>query len=145
MTRTTYSFLDMVGSMSHPALAPYIFTGEGTGSVTVSKATERSTHDVAADGSIMISKIAGNNGTVTIELQQTAPLHKWLLKWFQTLWALPTNQWALTSLLLKNTTTGGSHICQGVTPQKEGDIPYQAQGGRVTWTLLCADITNDPR
>jgi hypothetical protein len=48
-------------------------------------------------------------------------------------------------MLLKNSTTGGSHICQGVTPQKEGDIPYQAQGGRVTWTLLCADIVNDPR
>lgn len=145
MVRTTYSFLDMVGSISHPALPPYIFTGEGTGQVTISKATERSTHDVAADGSIMISKIAGNNGTVTIELQQTAPLHKWLLKWFQTLWQLPTSQWALTSVLLKNTTTGGSHICQGVTPQKEGDIPYQAQGARVTWTLLCADIVNDPR
>lgn len=145
MTRTTYSFLDLVGSISHPALAPYIFTGEGAGSVSVAKATERSAHDVAADGSIMVSKIAGNNGTVTIEMQQTSPLHFWMLKWFQTLWNLPTNQWALTSMLLKNSTTGGSHICQGVTPQKEGDIPYQAQGGRVTWTLLCADIVNDPR
>jgi hypothetical protein len=111
----------------------------------VAKSTERSTHDVAADGSIMVSKIAGNNGTVTIEVQQTAPLHKWLLRWFQTLWQLPTNQWAQTSMLLKNSSTGGSHICQGVSPQKEADVPYQAQGGRVTWTLLCADIVNDPR
>jgi len=145
MSRTTYSFLDLVGSISHPAVGSFIFTGEGAGSVTVSKSTERSTHDVAADGSIMVSKIAGNNGTVTIEVQQTAPLHKWLLKWFQTCWALPTNQWAETSMLLKNSTTGGSHICQGVSPQKEADVPYQAQGSRVTWTLLCADIVNDPR
>ena len=145
MARTTYSFLDMVGSISHPLVGSYIFTGEGAGSVSVAKSTERSTHDVAADGSIMISKIAGNNGTVTIEVQQTAPLHKWLLKWFQVLWLLPTNQWATTTMLLRNSSTGGSHICQGVTPQKEADVPYQAQGGRVTWTLLCADIINDPR
>ena len=145
MARTTYSFLDMVGSISHPAVGAYIFTGEGAGSVSVAKSTERSTHDVAEDGSIMVSKIAGNNGTVTIEVQQTAPLHKWLLRWFQTLWQLPTNQWAQTSMLLKNSSTGGSHICQGVSPQKEADVPYQAQGGRVTWTLLCADIVNDPR
>jgi len=145
MARTTYSFLDLVGSISHPEVGSFIFTGEGTGSVNVAKSTERSTHDVAADGSIMVSKVAGNNGTVTIECQQTAPVHFWLLKWFQTLWALPTNQWATTTMLLKNTSTGGSHICQGVTPQKEADTPYQAQGGRVTWTLLCADIVNDPR
>ena len=145
MVRTVYSFLDLVGSISQPEVGSYIFTGEGAGSVTVAKATERSVHDVAADGSIMVSKVAGNNGTVTIEMQQTAPLHTWLLKWFQTLWALPVSEWATTTMLLKNSTTGGSHICQGVTPQKEADVPYQAQGGRVTWTLLCADIVNDPR
>ena len=144
MARTTYSFLDLVGSISHPAVGSYIFTGEGAGSVSVSKSMERSAHDVAADGSIMVSKIAGNNGTVTIEVQQTSPLHTWLLKWFQTLWAMPTNQWATTSMLLKNSSTGGSHICQGVSPQKEADVPYQAQGSRGTWTLLCADIINDP-
>ncbi len=143
MEHTTYSFTDSVGSISHSTVGDFIFTGEGVGSATIAKATERTVHDVAADGSIMVSKVAGNNGTVTIECQQTSPLQKWLQKWFNTLVLLPANEWATTTILLKNTTTGGSHKCTGVSPQKEGDIPYQAQGGRVTWVLMCADIQND--
>ncbi len=141
---TTYSFTDLVGSINHSALTPFIFTGQGVGGVTVSKSTERSAHDVAADGSIMVSKIAGNNGVITIECQQTSPLHFWLLNWFNTLWNLPTSDWATTSVLLKNSTTGGSHVVTGVSPQKEADVPYQAQGQRVTWTLMAADIRNIP-
>lgn len=144
MNKTTYSFLDLVGSIHSGVAGDYIFTGEGAGSISVSKATERSSHDVAADGSIMVSKIAGNNGSITIEVQQTAPLHTWLLKWFQALWGAPTSEWANTTILLKNSSTGGSHVCTGVSPNKEADVPYQAQGQRVTWTLMCADITNNP-
>jgi hypothetical protein len=144
MKHTTYSFLDLAGSIHHPVVGDYLFTGEGVGSVSVSKVTDRSSHDVASDGSIMVSKIAGNNGTVTIEAQQTSPLQKWLQDWFNQLVALPTSEWATTSILLKNTSTGGSHLCTGVSPQKEGDVPYQAQGSRVTWTLMCADIQNNP-
>lgn len=141
--RSTYSFSDLVGSIHCDAVGDFIFTGQGAGSISVTKSTERSQHDVAADGSVMVSKIAGNNGAVTIEVQQTSPLHFWLLKWFNTLWNAPTSQWATTTILLKNQSTGGSHVCSGVSPQKEADVPYQAQGQRVTWTLLCADIVNN--
>lgn len=144
MARTTYSFTDLVGSIVHPSIKPFVFTGEGVGSISVAKSTERSAHDVAADGSIMVSKIAGNNGTVTIECQQTSPLHFWLQDWFNQLWDLPTDQWAETQILLKNTVTKGTHIVTGVSPQKEADMPYQSQGQRVTWTLMAADIQNIP-
>ena len=77
MAQTTYSFTDLVGSIHSDVVGDFIFTGNGVGSVSVSKATERTSHDIAADGSVMISKIAGNNGTVTIETQQTSPLHLW--------------------------------------------------------------------
>ena len=83
---TTYSFTDLAGSISHPTLGFYLFDGTGVGSVTVSKANDRTAQDVAADGSVMVSKICGNNGSITIEMQQTSPLHKWLLVWFNALW-----------------------------------------------------------
>lgn len=143
-TTTTYSFLDLVGAITHPSIGTYIFSGEGAGSVSVTKATERTAHDVAADGSVMVSKIAGNNGAITIECQQTSPLHKWLCAWFNALWILDTQEWAATSLLLRNASTGTSHACKGVSPQKEADVPYQAQGQRVTWTLMCAEVINTP-
>ena len=49
---TTYSFTDLAGSISHPTLGFYLFDGTGVGSVTISKANDRSAHDVAADGSV---------------------------------------------------------------------------------------------
>lgn len=140
--QSTYSFTDLVGSIHSGLLEDYIFTGEGAGSITVTKSTERTVHDVAAYGSVMVSKIAGNNGQVTIEVQQTSPLHKWLQQWFDAVWSSKTSDWAATSMLLKNRVTGTSHVCKGVSPLKEADLPYQAQGQRVTWTLMAADITN---
>lgn len=141
---TTYSFSDTVGSIQHPSVGVFIFDGTGVGSVTVTKATDRTAHDIASDGSVMISKIPGNNGSITIECQQTSPIHKWLLKWFNALWLLDTQEWATTTILLRNNVTGISHAAKGVSPQKEADIPYQAQGQRVTWTLMCAEIINAP-
>lgn len=143
-SQTTYSFADLAGSISHPSAGSFIFDGTGVGSVTVTKTTDRTVHDIAADGSVMVSKIAGNNGTITIECQQTSSTHKWLLAWFNALWALKTEEWAATSITLRNTATGTRHICSGVSPQKEPDTPYQAQGQHVTWVLMCAEITNLP-
>lgn len=56
MAQTTYSFTDLVGSIHSDVVGDFIFTGNGVGSVSVSKATERTSHDIAADGSVMISK-----------------------------------------------------------------------------------------
>ena len=67
MEITTYSFADLVGSISHPKLGIYMFDGTGVGSVTISKTSDRTAHDVASDGSVMVSKVAGNNGTITID------------------------------------------------------------------------------
>ena len=90
---STYSFSDVVGSIHCDLMEDYVFTGKGVGSITISKSTERTTHDIAADGSVMVSKVPGNNGTVTIEVQQTSPLNKWLNGWFQKLWNSPTAKW----------------------------------------------------
>lgn len=138
---STYSFKDVVGSIHSGLLDDYVFTGEGTGSISISKSTERTAHDIAADGSVMVSKIPGNNGTVTIEVQQTSPLNAWLNHWFQTLWNSKTSKWAETTLLIKNSHLGVMHVCSGVSPSKEPDTPYTTQGSRITWQLMCADIT----
>lgn len=141
--QTTYAFKDTVGSIHSPAVQPdYIFTGEGVGSITVTKSTERTAHDVAADGSVMVSKIEGENGSVTIECQQSSPVHRWLEKWFEAINNSKTENWANSTMLIKNSSVRMGHICTGVSPAKEADNPYQAQGQRVTWQLMCAEIQN---
>jgi len=144
MRHSTYSFLDLAGAISHPffPLGVFQFTGEGVGSITVEMSSERSQHDVAADGSIMISKMAGNNGVITIECQQTSLVHKYLLNLFNYVWQADTNQWAMIAIALRNISDGTSHICTGVSFNKKGAKSYKREGQQVTWTLMAADIAS---
>lgn len=139
---TSYSFTDLSGAIAHTLLGAYNFTGEGSGEVNIAYATERTAHDVAADGTVMVSKMAGNNGTITINAQQTSAIHKWLVNAFNILWAAPTNQWASMAITLRNVADNTSHIATGVSFGKMPDKPYQAQGQRVTWVLMAADIVS---
>lgn len=144
MRHSTYSFLDLAGAIAHPFFPAGVFqfTGEGVGSISVAMTTDRSLHDVAADGSIMISKVAGNNGTIAIECQQTSAVHKYLLSLFNYLWQANTSEWAMTAIALRNISDGTSHICTGVSFGRKGEKVYKEQGQRVTWTLLAADISS---
>lgn len=144
---STYSFKDTSGSFQHPLTGAFAFAGQiGMGQFTVSMSTEQSAHDLAADGSIMISAISGDNGTVAIEVQQTSDLHAFLLAWYNTVKTLKDNgdvtNWATASLTLRSIVDGSTHICRGITPQKIPDKVYAAQGQRLTWVLMCADIQN---
>jgi hypothetical protein len=143
MRHTTYSFEDLAGVIYHPLLPPYQFTGEGVGNVEVRMTTERTAHNVAADGSIMISKIAGNNGQVTVTCQQTSLLHKWLLKLYNTIMAGDSAQWALTTVALRNVVDGTNQLATGVSFGKRADKSYQAEGQIVTWTLWAASIVEE--
>ena len=141
---TTYSFLDLSGALVHPSLGAYIFTGQGVGQVTVTMDTERSAHSVAADGTIMVSKIAGHNGKIQIQCQQTSNVHKWLLAAENALYIADTDAWAEMSASLRNTSDGTSHIIVGISFGKVPDKVYQAEGQMVTWTLWAANIQNIP-
>jgi hypothetical protein len=137
--QTTYSFLDLAGAIASP-IGGYTFTGEGVGEVIVSMTTEKTVHDTAADGSVMVSKIAGDNGMITINCQQTSLVHKFLLGLYNALMVGPASIWASTSILLRNTSDGTSHVVTGVSPQKVPDKSYQAQGQRISWVLMAANI-----
>lgn len=143
MEHTTYSFLDLTGALSHPELGSYIFTGQGVGSVTVTYKTEKSDHNVAADGVVMVSKMAGFNGQLDIQCQQTSALHKWLVKAANKLFDLPTDQWAQMSATLRNTSDGTSHIITGISFGSQPDKAYADKGALVKWSLWAADIRSN--
>ncbi len=87
----TYSFQDLSFSIEHPDVGTYTANGSGIGSITIDMATERTAHDVAADGTIMVSKIAGRNGTLVLEIQQTSDLNTWFRKWYNYLETAPSS------------------------------------------------------
>ncbi len=140
MRHTTYSFLDLSGAIAHPQLGAYTFTGEGVGEVVIAMSTDKTAHDVGADGSIMVSRIAGDNGTITVKCQQTSLVHKWLLAAFNALKAADVDQWAQMAATLRNTSDGTSHVITGISFNRIPDKSYQAQGQMISWVLMAADI-----
>jgi hypothetical protein len=141
--QTTYSFLDTTLIFAHPdAPVPITITGEGAGRVTVSMDGDRTAMDQAADGAVMVSKMAATIGTVMIDVQQTSQVHKKLLALFNTLYIADTSAWAKATITIRNSSDGTGHVCTGVAFSKPGDKVYQKDGQHVSWTLKCADIQN---
>lgn len=145
---STYSFRNLSGAFTHSLVGAYTFSGQqGIGQVSVHMATEKTAQDVSADGAVQISFIAGDNGTVTIECQQTSDLHAFLLAWFNVCKATAASgdasNWATASLLLRDTLNNKSHICNFISPQNIPDKTYTAQAGRVSWVLPAGDIQNE--
>ncbi|KKX52439.1 phage protein [Brevibacillus borstelensis] len=137
---TSYSFGDVSVVFAHPAVGQYVATGAGLGSISVSMTTDRTTHDVAADGSVMVSKVLGRNGSLTITVQQTSELNKWLLKLYNYVEQAPTPEWANTRITIRSASMQDLIRVTGASFQKLPDRPYQAQGQQVSWVLLAADI-----
>jgi hypothetical protein len=147
MAPSTYSFKDVVGSFSHPLAGVQIFAGQiGSGSFVVKNAAERTHHDVASDGTVMVSYISAANGSMEIEMQQNSVLHHFLLNWFNTITVLAEQgvvaNWASAVVNLTSTLDGASHILTGVSPSKIPDKTYTASGGKVTWMLMAANVVN---
>lgn len=144
MSFSTYSFDNVTANLNFAGVIPIEVTGKGAGSIDINMATEKTAHDVAADGAVMISKIPGNNGTISISIQQSSPTHKLLLLWYNYLLAASATQWASNSITIRDNVTGVSIIATGVSPQKRADKSYQAQGQRVNWNFMAADIVELP-
>jgi Bacteriophage KPP10, Structural protein ORF10 len=142
---TTYSFKDTSGSFSHPDAGTFQFAGQiGMGQFTVEMLTEKSEHTVASDGNVMVSAIAGDNGHVSIEVQQTSALHQFLMSWYNTVKTALNNgnvtNWAGASLTLRNIVDGSTHYCNGISPSRMPAKTYAKQGQNIAWVLMCADI-----
>lgn len=141
MANTTYSFEDVQVVLAHPAIGQNVANGTGIGTITIAMTTDLSTHDVAADGSVMVSKVLGLNGTVALAIQQTSSLDAWLRRWYNYVETADASEWAQMTISMRNTLGGESITMSGVSPQKLPDRPYQSQGQLITWTLMAQRVT----
>lgn len=137
---STYSFGDVTAVISHPDLGQYVLTGEGIGSISWNRTNDTTSHDVAADGVTMVSKIKAKNGTVAINVQQTSDADLWLIKWNNYLEGATADKWALTTITITNPVLKKTVTCTGVSPQKLADESYQQQGQQKTWNMMAKSI-----
>lgn len=140
MADTVYSFKDyninIVG-----LIGSYSTMGEGLGSLTVTMTTAKSAHSVGADGSVMTSKIAGDNGTLAITCQQTSALNTWLVKLYNACMIAPSSAWTSTQILVTNNVQKEVLTAIGCSFEKLADRPMQAEGQMITWNILAQNVT----
>lgn len=144
---TTYSFSRINFSFFHPAVGVFPINGQGAGEISISNITDNTTHDVAADGSVMVSHIQGNNANISISVQQTSPFHAWLMNYYNFIsgQAESDQLWASAVINISSPNGTGETIqARGVSPTKPADQPYQSQGQMVTWNFMAANCTRFP-
>lgn len=140
---TTYSFEDISCVVSHPSVGQHVVSGSGAKSIAISRTNDMTSHDMAADGSVMVSKMASPNGTCTITAQQTSPLHKFLVGLANYVKTAPSDEFADTNIVIRAPQMGLKHTLSGVSIQKQPDTTYEAAGGTIAWVLMAAKITDE--
>jgi hypothetical protein len=145
----TYAFKALTGVLTNPVFGvtlPLTGGNIGAGKFTISMATERTAHDLAADGTVMGSYISGNNGALAIEVQESSVLHAALLSLYnQAVLAAEAGDvsgWMATVISFRMMTDGSQHTLSGVSFGKIPDKPYAAAGEKIVWNLMAADIQN---
>jgi hypothetical protein len=141
---STYSFDAVTATFNFAGVIPITITGQGAGSIDTSMSGDKTVHDVAADGSVMVSKVLGNNGTIALSIQQTSPAHRLLRLWYNYLLNSSASVWAENSITIRDSLNSTTIMATGVSPQKKPDIPYKAQGQQVVWNFMAAEITELP-
>lgn len=142
-TQSTYAFKSIDFVMTHPAAGQFSMNGEGMGDVTVTMTNDVSAHHLAADGSVMTSRIAADNGTVTINAQQTSALHKYMERLYNYLLTAENDQWTAATILINDRLNREKITCTGVCFQKRPDTNFQQQGQTRAWVMMAADIQKE--
>jgi len=145
----TYSFKSLTGVLVNPVFGITIpLTGGniGAGQFIVRMLTERTSHLVAADGTVMTSYEAGDNADLDVEVQESSLLHQELLVLYNLCLLAANNDdvsgWAATTIQFVMLTDGSQHNLQGVSFKKFPDKPYAAKGQNITWGLMAANAIN---
>lgn len=140
---TVYSFSNITASISHPSTGAISTSNSGVGSIGISMLTDRTTHDIAADGGIFILKVDGNNGIISLQVQQTSELHRWMLQLAGFLMT-PTvdhKTWAEINMSIQDNNMNTLYRCTGGSLIKIPDLTFATDGQSVTWIIYFADIT----
>lgn len=140
-TNTTYSFSDVDVIISHPLVGQKSANGEGIGKLSISYTDNLTESDLGADGSTMISKIESGRGTITLEIQQTSSLNKWLLNYVNKVRNAATGQWAAAAITIEERFKDGVKVTAlNVAPIKRPDKSNAQQGDHVSWAFFSPHI-----
>lgn len=137
---TTYSFLDLSGSLFHPKMGAYIFTGKGVGQLSILPRADQTLHEYGSDGTVLLAKIPAIGGKILIQCQQVSSVNSWLL-WAYSVICSPfsdANDWGRMVALIRDIQHGTQFNIRGVSFTGIPENTYRAQGDIVAWELMYA-------
>ena len=135
----TYTFEDTSFTISHPSVGSFDAYGTGIGDISIAYSNDVTTHEVAADLAVIVSKSAKKNATITINALQTSELNSWLTRWANYIESAPTSEFALASAVLKNSSTGEQWNCTGISHQKKSGGSFKSTAETKQWVLMVAN------
>jgi len=142
MENTTYSFLDVNFTISHPLVGQKSVVGEGVGTITVSYADNLTDSELGADGSVMIDKIDTSRGTVSLKLLQTSSVNKWLLNYTNAVRNADASSWAGATITIQELYDNGVLVTAvNCAPVKRPDRTNAQKGDYITWEFFSPHIT----
>ncbi len=128
--------------MYHPKVGQSVLSTKGLGKIGISYSGDLSSHTATADGFVVVNRLRTYNGMVTLEVPQNSSADEYLRKWVKYLKNVEnTFRFAESTLDIIDQAGNFKIHCEGVTPQKIPDRTYDLASSNLTWTLLCARIT----
>ncbi len=138
-----YDFSQCVLVLRHESLGTLTVTGSGLGTCTVRMTGDRTLQDLAADGTVMTSKVKDRRGSFTLQLQQTSESNLTLLRWYNYLETAPAAEWDKITVSLTAPNTGERYTGARSAFLKLPDRAYSARGALQTWTLIAGDVSQE--
>ena len=140
MKHTTYSFDDIDFTITL-ADESYTMAGDGIGELTYEYLPTTSVQDVAADASVMTSKIIARNARFTFSTQQTSFLHKYFISKFNDLNNRSTEDWAEGTVVITDRLNNIIIRAEHLAFEKPAGATFAAEGGRTSWPFVAAFAT----
>ncbi len=141
MSFAVYSLADTHTVLSHPQVGKGNLHRDGVGKIVVSRSGDLSSHTATADGYVVVNRLKSENGSIVLEVPQNSAADEFLRRWAGYLQSVEaTEEFAASTLTIRDTAGGLTITATGVTPQKIPDRTWDRTATNLTYTLLAASI-----
>lgn len=136
---STYSFLDLTGSIFYPKTGAFLFSGSGIGQVSIRPNPNETLHEYGVDGTVLLSKIPVTGGKINIKCQQISSMNSWLLWTYSVMSVIGgAADWGRMVMFIRDVQHGTQHNIRGLSFVGLPETNYADRGGMITWEFVYA-------
>jgi hypothetical protein len=134
---TTYSFLDVVATLSAPTGSIDLGYGAGTApeGITVEMLEDKDAMAVGSDGDVMHSLRASNAGRITVRLLKTSPTNN-LLSIMYNAQRLVPSVWGNNIVSVRDILQGDTNVLSKAAFTRQGHITYAQDANMNEWSFI---------